>query len=54
MMVAETTHPEQAQCIGCGFEAPAGSDVWETVNHPPIGVVTQCPDCGSTDVHSGV
>jgi predicted RNA-binding Zn-ribbon protein involved in translation (DUF1610 family) len=37
-------------CAGCGFEAPADSDEWTSIDHPPIGTLTQCPDCGSTDV----
>jgi len=38
-----------ARCVNCGFEAPAG-DEWETVEHPPLGTVPACPECGSTDV----
>jgi predicted RNA-binding Zn-ribbon protein involved in translation (DUF1610 family) len=38
------------KCRNCGFAAPAGSDEWESVDHPPLGRVTKCPDCGSTDV----
>ncbi len=38
------------RCFGCGFEAPDGSDAWATVNHPPLGTLTQCPECGSTDI----
>lgn len=50
-MTVETTVPS-AQCTGCGFEAPSESDDWKTVNHPPLGELMQCPECGSTDVHS--
>ena len=37
------------QCLECGFEAPSGADVWDSVQHPPLGEMTQCPECGSTD-----
>jgi predicted RNA-binding Zn-ribbon protein involved in translation (DUF1610 family) len=39
-------------CTGCGFEAAADSDDWETADHPSLGTLTRCPECGSTDVHS--
>lgn len=39
-------------CSGCGFEAPASDDTWDRVSHPPIGTVTRCPECGSTDTHT--
>jgi len=51
-MSSEPTSPLQAQCNSCGFEAPAESDEWDAVNHPPLGTLTQCPGCGSTNVHS--
>jgi predicted RNA-binding Zn-ribbon protein involved in translation (DUF1610 family) len=38
------------RCSNCGFEAPNGDD-WNRVDHPPIGTLTQCPECGSTDIH---
>ena len=41
-------HPK---CINCGFEAPKGSD-WGSTDHPTLGSMTQCPECGSTDVSS--
>lgn len=51
-MPTEPTHSQRAQCIECGFEAPAGGDAWDAVDHPPLGTVTRCPECGSTDVHT--
>ena len=24
-------------------------DAWGTIQHPPLGELTQCPECGSTD-----
>jgi DNA-directed RNA polymerase subunit RPC12/RpoP len=44
-MSAETV----TRCLACGFEAPPGDEVWESVQHPPLGELTQCPECGSTD-----
>ena len=37
------------QCAACGFRAPSGADEWGSVQHPPLGEMTQCPECGSTD-----
>ncbi|MFQ3318315.1 MAG: putative nucleic-acid-binding Zn-ribbon protein [Natronomonas sp.] len=36
------------QCLECGYEAQQGSEEWGTVEHPPLGELTQCPKCGST------
>jgi predicted RNA-binding Zn-ribbon protein involved in translation (DUF1610 family) len=41
-----------AHCTNCGFEAPQGSDTWAHVDHPPLGTLTKCPECGSTSIHS--
>jgi predicted Zn-ribbon and HTH transcriptional regulator len=51
-MSAEQPPTQRAQCIECGFEAPVGDDEWDAVDHPPLGTVTRCPECGSTDVHT--
>jgi predicted RNA-binding Zn-ribbon protein involved in translation (DUF1610 family) len=39
----------QLRCLGCGHVATPGDD-WSTAHHPTLGTVTQCPDCGSTQV----
>ena len=44
-----TTEPRQ-QCRRCGFEAAVESDAWGRVSHPPLGTLTQCRECGSTDL----
>ncbi|CAI50567.1 small CPxCG-related zinc finger protein [Natronomonas pharaonis DSM 2160] len=44
-MSVSTTH----RCRSCGFEAPPDADAWGNVQHPPLGELTQCPECGSTD-----
>jgi predicted Zn-ribbon and HTH transcriptional regulator len=51
-MPVETSPTQEAKCLGCGFTAPAGSDEWNRPSHPPLGTITQCPECGSTDVHT--
>jgi predicted RNA-binding Zn-ribbon protein involved in translation (DUF1610 family) len=38
------------KCRNCGFTAPAGSEEWEDVEHPTLGRVSRCPDCGSSDI----
>jgi len=48
-MPGETT--TLTTCTNCGFEASAGSDEWGSVDHPSLGTLAQCPECGSTDVH---
>lgn len=50
-MAQEATAPN-SRCFSCGFEAPMQGDEWDTVSHPPLGTLTQCPECGSTDVRS--
>jgi len=48
-MVQEVT---TTRCLNCGFETPAESDAWETADHPSLGSLTQCPECGSTNATS--
>jgi predicted RNA-binding Zn-ribbon protein involved in translation (DUF1610 family) len=43
---------QQKQCFECGFENTADSEKWATTTHPSLGSVTQCPECGSTNIHS--
>ena len=40
-----------AKCSACGFESTPGADAWGRVEHPTLGSLTQCPECGSTNVH---
>ena len=37
-------------CRQCGYTAVSGSDDWNRISAPPFGRMTQCPECGSTDV----
>ena len=48
-MASENT--QEPKCLQCGFEAPRGND-WGAADHPTLGSMTQCPECGSTDVSS--
>lgn len=50
-MVEKTTETARLKCLRCGAEAPAG-DAWGEVPHPPIGSLTQCLECGSTNIHA--
>ncbi len=43
------TGETMTQCASCGFRAPSGAEAWDSVQHPPLGEMTQCPECGSTD-----
>jgi transposase len=40
-------------CRSCGYIAVSGSDNWNRISAPPFRRITQCPECGSTDVISG-
>jgi predicted RNA-binding Zn-ribbon protein involved in translation (DUF1610 family) len=37
-------------CMNCGHAAPADSPDWTRARHPSLGAVTQCSNCGSTDI----
>lgn len=51
-MADEATDAPRLRCLPCGFEAAAGSDDWDTTDHPPLGTMTRCPECGSTNIHT--
>ena len=51
VMAQQSTEPALLTCLNCGYEAPLGES-WNEVDHPPLGTLTRCPDCGSTNVHS--
>ncbi|MFC3476777.1 hypothetical protein [Halobacterium litoreum] len=38
------------RCHGCG--RTADRDDWGEATHPSLGSMTQCPDCGSTNVQT--
>lgn len=52
-MATEATAPNLSKCLNCGFDAPAGGPEWDHVVSPPLGRMTRCPECGSTNVLSG-
>jgi DNA-directed RNA polymerase subunit RPC12/RpoP len=43
-----------SRCQRCGFRAESGSPEWDSVESPPMGRLTQCPECGSTNVMTGL
>lgn len=47
--MAEST-VQRTKCLNCGFETTTGSGEWGSVDLPSLGSITQCPECGSTDV----
>jgi len=51
-MTPYPTGAHRKRCHGCWFEADAGDEQWSTVTHPPLGTLTQCPECGSTDIRN--
>ncbi|MGM0591346.1 MAG: hypothetical protein ACQETI_06915 [Halobacteriota archaeon] len=53
-MALHTTVQRPSRCRNCGFTAASGADEWKEVMSPPLGTMTQCPECGSTDVMTGL
>jgi predicted RNA-binding Zn-ribbon protein involved in translation (DUF1610 family) len=49
-MASGTSTLGASRCRNCGFEAPGGDDAWVRLDVPKLGRMTQCPECGSTDV----
>lgn len=49
-----TEQRPRSRCLTCGFRAASGGEEWLSVDVPKLGAVTQCPECGSTDVTTGV
>lgn len=48
--MAAKTKKRLSMCLNCGFEA--GSGEWGSVEVPPLGRMTQCPKCLSTNIMS--
>jgi transposase len=46
MVTGSTT---STTCRNCGFATRTDSDEWDAADHPSLGTITQCPECGSTD-----
>ena len=36
------------RCLNCGNEAPRSE--WDRIDYQPLGTLTQCRKCGSTNV----
>lgn len=50
--MAPSSAVTRKRCYGCQFEAQAGDEAWESVYHPSLGSLTQCPECGGTNVRN--
>ncbi|AGB16947.1 hypothetical protein Halru_2362 [Halovivax ruber XH-70] len=46
--------PKRSRCLNCGFSAPDGDDAWERVDVPGLGRMSQCPECTSTNLITGI
>lgn len=53
-MASEQTPVKRSRCVNCGFEAPDGDDAWIRIDVPGLGRMSQCPECNSTNVITGV
>lgn len=51
-MADEAAAPTRTKCLNCGFETAAESDRWLSVEYSPLGTLTQCPECESTNIIS--
>ena len=51
-MGTEELQPPTAKCHKCGFRAPQGADEWGSAEHPSLGTLTRCPECGSTNIQT--
>lgn len=49
-MADEITVTSMPRCLNCGFEAPLDGGEWNSAEVPPLGDLTRCPDCGSTNI----
>jgi len=52
-MATTAENQSTSLCRQCGYTAPSGSDAWNRISAPPFNRITQCPECGSTDVMTG-
>ncbi|WP_197409826.1 hypothetical protein [Haloferax profundi] len=50
-MATSSSRPT-SRCLRCGFSAVSGGDEWDRVE-ASLGTMTQCPECGSTNVMTG-
>lgn len=53
-MASDATTVERSRCVNCGFQAPDGADDWRRIDVPGLGRMSQCPECHSTNVITGV
>lgn len=50
LMAEEATVTRVPRCLNCGFEAPLDGGEWNSAEVPPLGDLTRCPECGSTNI----
>ncbi|WP_247729157.1 hypothetical protein [Halovivax limisalsi] len=53
-MASTTQHRPRSRCVNCGFSAPDGSDEWNRIDVPGLGRMSQCPECTSTNLVTGI
>jgi DNA-directed RNA polymerase subunit RPC12/RpoP len=51
-MARESSALTRTRCVNCGFETEPNSGKWGTADHPTLGTLTKCPECGSTNTTS--
>jgi predicted Zn-ribbon and HTH transcriptional regulator len=49
-MPEEVTMSTMPRCLNCGYEAALDEGGWNSVEAPPLGNLTQCPECNSTNI----
>ncbi|WP_254863444.1 hypothetical protein [Halovivax gelatinilyticus] len=53
-MAHAPTTKRRSRCLNCGFSAPDGSDEWKRIDVPGLGRMSQCPECTSTNLITGI
>ncbi|ELZ84302.1 hypothetical protein C455_01327 [Haloferax larsenii JCM 13917] len=51
--MASSSSEPMSRCRKCGYSAVSGGTEWSRVESS-LGTMTQCPECGSTDVMTGL
>ncbi|MFC3957914.1 hypothetical protein [Halovivax cerinus] len=46
--------PTHSRCLNCGYSAPDGDDTWNRIDVPGLGRMSQCPECTSTNLITGI
>lgn len=51
-MVDDAPASPRLKCLNCGTETATETEQWPSIDYSPLGTLTQCPECGSTNVTS--